>query len=157
MVYQKTIWLKNKEKLLNLLEKGSNIERLKLRTGNIEMVDHYPFSAAMIQEKDLKFAKELNVKNFLALDGWLRWKEWNYTTFKPVWGESKSATREMVDGWWETSLPTLLSNYELTDVHSTDEFGLFYECLPNKVHLPKCSGRTIYNLVLEINIQHPMP
>ena len=119
---------------------------------------HYPLSAAMIQEKELKFAKELNVKNFLASEGWLwRWKEWNYTTFKPVWGESKSATPEMVDGWWVTSLPTLLSNYELKDIHSTDEFGLFYERLPDKVPLPKCSGRTIYNLVLDKNIQHPLP
>ena len=73
MVHQRTICLKNKEKLLNLLEKGSNIKRLKLRTGNIEMVDYYPLPAAMIQEKELKFVKELNVKNFLASDGWLRW------------------------------------------------------------------------------------
>ena len=39
----------------------------------MEMVDHYPLPAAMIQEKELKFVKELNVKNFLASDGWLRW------------------------------------------------------------------------------------
>ena len=42
MVYQRTIWLKNKEKFL--LEKGSNIKRLNLRTGNIEMVDRAIFN-----------------------------------------------------------------------------------------------------------------
>ena len=71
-------WVKNKEKLLlDSLEKGSNIKRQKLRTGNFEMVgkaifnwflsmrsQNVPLSAAMIQEKALTFAKELNVENF---------------------------------------------------------------------------------------------
>ena len=42
------------------------------------------------------------------------------------------------------SLPTLLSNYELKDIYNADEFGLFYECLPNKTYQPKsekCSSR----------------
>ena len=40
----------------------------------------------------------------------------------------------MVDRWWETSLLTLLSNYELRDIYNADEFGLFYEYLPNKTY-----------------------
>ena len=49
---------------------------------------------------------------FQALDGWLRrWKERNQKTFKTISRESKSVTAEMVDGWWQTSLPILLSNY----------------------------------------------
>ena len=39
----------------------------------------------------------------------------NHITFKTVSGESKSVTLEMVDRWWEMSLSTLLSNYELRD------------------------------------------
>ena len=61
-------------------------------------------------------------------------KERNHLTFKTASGESKSVTPEMVDGWLETSLPTLLSNYELKDIYSADEFGLFYKCLPNETH-----------------------
>ena len=71
-------WVKNKEKLLlDSLEKGSNIKRQKLGTGNFEMVgkaifnwflsmrsQNFLLSAAMIQEKALTFAKELNVENF---------------------------------------------------------------------------------------------
>ena len=41
------------------------------------------------------------------------------------------------------SLPTLLSSYELKDIYNADEFGLFYEYLPNKTYQPKsekCSG-----------------
>ena len=49
----------------------------------------------------------------------------------------------MVYWWCETSLPTLLSNYQLKDIYNTQKFGSFYECLPNKTYQPKsenCSG-----------------
>ena len=53
-------------------------------------------------------------------------------TFKTVVGESNSVQPEMVASWFETTLPTLLSNYQLEDIFNADEFGLFYQCLPNK-------------------------
>ena len=49
----------------------------------------------------------------------------------------------MVNSWKETSLPTLLSNYELKDTYNADEFGLFYKCVINKLYQlksEKCSG-----------------
>ena len=49
----------------------------------------------------------------------------------------------MVASWFETTLPTILSNYKLENIFNADEFGLFYQCLPNKTfHLKseKCSG-----------------
>ena len=64
-------------------------------------------------------------------------------TFKTVVGESDSVQPEMVASWFETILPTILSNYKLEDIFNADEFGLFYQCLPNKtLHLKseKCSG-----------------
>ena len=64
-------------------------------------------------------------------------------TFKAVVGESNSFQSEIVASWFETTLPTLLSNYKLEDIFNADEFGLFYQCLPNKtLHLKseKCSG-----------------
>ena len=102
----------------------------KLRIGNFQMVDKaiinwflstrnqdVPLSAAMTQEKALIFAKELIVGNFQASDGWLqRLKERNHTTFKTVSEELKLATPEIVDAWWETSLLTVLLNYELKDI-----------------------------------------
>ena len=39
-----SIWVKNREKLLDSLEKASNIERQILRTGNFEMVDKAIFN-----------------------------------------------------------------------------------------------------------------
>ena len=49
----------------------------------------------------------------------------------------------MVNVWSETPLPTLLSNYDLKDIYIVDEFGLFYQCLPNKTYQlksEKCYG-----------------
>ena len=49
----------------------------------------------------------------------------------------------MVNAWKETSLPTLLSNYELKGIYNADEFGLFYKCVISKTYqlkLEKCSG-----------------
>ena len=64
-------------------------------------------------------------------------------SFKEVSGESKSVTPEMTAAWKETSLPTILSRFNLKDIYNTDEFGLFYQGLPKKtLHLKgeKCSG-----------------
>ena len=105
-------WVKNKEKLLDSTEKGNNIKRQNLRTGNFEMVEkavynwflsmrsqNVPLSAVMIQEKTLTFAKESIVETFQASDGWLqRCKEGNQITSKTVSRKSKSVTPEMLDG-----------------------------------------------------------
>ena len=94
-----------------------------------------PLSASMIQEKAVIFAKELSTENFQASDGWLRrWKERDNISFETVSGEPKSVTPQMGNAWSETSLPTLLSNYDLKDIYNADEFGLFYWCLPNKTY-----------------------
>ena len=60
-----------------------------------------------------------------------------------VSGKSKFVKPEMVNAWSETSLPTFLSNYDLEDIYNANEFGLFYQCLPNKTYQlkpEKCYG-----------------
>ena len=67
----------------------------------------------------------------------------NGISLKTISGESSAVTNEMIAPWNETTLPTLLSNYKLENIFNADEFGLFYQCLPNKTyHLSgeKCSG-----------------
>ena len=52
----------------------------------------------------------------------------------------------MVNAWKETSLPTLLSNYDLKDIYNTDEFELFYKCMTKKtcqLKSEKCSGEKL--------------
>ena len=67
----------------------------------------------------------------------------NNVSFKTVSGESKAVTSEMVAGWNERTLTTLLSNYGLENIYNADELGLFYQCLLNKSYrlkTEKCSG-----------------
>ena len=50
----------------------------------------------------------------------------------------------MTAPWTETTLPTTLFRYSLENIFNANEFGLYYQCLPNKtLHLKgeKCSGR----------------
>ena len=64
-------------------------------------------------------------------------------SFKNISGESKSVTEEMTTPWTETTLPTILSLYSLENIFNADEFGLFYQCLPNQtlqLKVEKCSG-----------------
>ena len=53
---------------------------------------------------------------------------------KTISGESASVTTEVTAPWNETTLPKLLSNYKLENIFNTDEFGLFYHCLPSKTY-----------------------
>ena len=64
-------------------------------------------------------------------------------SFKTISGESNSVTEEMTAPWNETTLPTILSRYSLENIFNADEFGLFYNCLPDKTYhfkSEKCSG-----------------
>ena len=63
-------------------------------------------------------------------------------SFKTVSRKNKAVTPEMVAGWNETTLPTLLSNYGLENIYN-DKLGWFYQCLPEKSYQLKteqCSG-----------------
>ena len=91
-------WVKNKEKLFDALKKGTNVKTQKMKSGNHD-------------------------SGFMALAIWLwRWKEGNNISFKTVSGESKSVTPDTVNAWSVTSLPTLLSNYNLKEICNADEF-----------------------------------
>ena len=64
-------------------------------------------------------------------------------SLKVVGGESKSVTDERTDSWNETTLQNVVSNYRFEDIFNADDFGPFYECLPNKnyqLKREKCSG-----------------
>ena len=61
-----------------------------------------------------------------------RWKRRFNISCKKISGEGASCTPELVSPWKETTLPTLLSNYDLKDIYNAEEFGLFYQMHPEK-------------------------
>ena len=101
-----------------------------------------PIGGYIIREKALDFAKELNITDFKASDGWLdRWKNRHNVVFRAISGEERSCTEEMTASWAQTHLPTILSRYDLRDIYNADEF--FYQQLPTKsFHLKdeRCPG-----------------
>ena len=92
-----------------------------------------PIGSYIIREKALDFAKELNITDFKASDGWLdRWKNRHNVVFRAISGEERSCTEEMTASWAQTHLPTILSRYDLRDIYNANEFALFYQQLPTK-------------------------
>ena len=145
-------WLKNKEKIISALTKGKNPKGgsynkldqavykyfLNVRSQNILV------SGPMLKEKAMAYARQLQIADFQGSDGWLdRWKTRHCVIFKTIAGEASSCTPEMTASWQQTTLPTILSNYNLADIYNADAFGLFYHALPYKsLHLKseKCVG-----------------
>ena len=61
-------------------------------------------------------------------------------TFKTNSGEANPVIFETVNTWKESSLPTLLSNNKLKNIHNADKFGIFYIYVINKAYQLK-SGK----------------
>ncbi|KAJ4428282.1 hypothetical protein ANN_24300 [Periplaneta americana] len=87
----------------------------------------------MIQEKALEIAKELNVRNFVASNGWLECFRKRYNiAFRSVSGEGGDiATNVIEDG--KNRLPSILAEYELRDIHNVDETGFSSGPSPTKL------------------------
>ena len=132
-VPQNTIstWLKNKDKIMKAYEEGSHQRQLRLNgsTHNnldkalfkwfVKARDHgIPVGGPLLKEKAKKFTQELRIQYFKVSNDWFdRWKTKHGITFKTVSGEAKSCTADMTASWEETTLLTLLANYELGDRH----------------------------------------
>lgn len=148
----------NKEKIMAAFSSGTiSLKRKNLKAGKHDNLDkavfkwfmsarsnNIPVSGLVLQEKASDLAKTLGIDDFKASNGWVdRWKARNNVTFKIVSGEAKSCTPEMTAHWKETHLPTILSRYKLQDIFNADEFGLFFQALPNKtleLKGEKCTG-----------------
>ena len=104
-----------------------------------------PISSGILKEKASKYARELLIETSQASSGCFdRWKGRHSIVFKTVSGKAKSSTADMTASWEATTLPNILTNYQLHDIFDADEFGLFCKALPDKsLHLKseKCIGR----------------
>lgn len=56
--------------------------------------------------------------------------------YRQISGESESVAKQDVDTWM-TALPALLRDYAPRDIFHADEFGLFFELMPDKSYVFK--------------------
>ena len=90
-----------------------------------------PVSGTLLKKKSIRFARELQIEDFMGSNGWLdHWKTRHRVAFKMIAGEAKSCTPQMTSSWDETTLPTIISNYRLEDIYNTDEFVCFIKLYP---------------------------
>ena len=158
-------WLKSKDKIVKAFEGGTSSKTQKLKPCGNENLEQslytwfvqmrrqgVPVSGPVLREKALSYAKEMDIKDFIASNGWFNgWKSHHGVAFKAIAGEAQSCTLEMTASWKESTFPMLLSNYALRDIFNADEFGLFYKALPGKsMHLKSedCVGGKCSNVCL---------
>ena len=163
----------NKNKIIQSCRECVNVKRRRVRYSPNENLDKAVYkwllavrgknavvNTLILKEKSSIFAKAIGITDFVPSDGWItRWKFRLNISFKKINDEGASCTPEMVSSWKETSLPTVLSNYDLKDIYNADEFGLFYQIHPEKsLYLKKgqCIGSK-QNKVRITGMQHQMP
>ena len=95
-----------------------------------------PLTRAVIQEHAKKFAKEMNIHNFMASDGWFsRWRHRHNI------GKSVRLLGEAAEVNFEESEVVMshfrkrLEGYEKEFIFNMDETALFYRALPNRSYI----------------------
>ena len=109
-----TYWIKHNEGKISKYESGQfGAKGQKLSVRKHDFVDkavykwfmnarerNVPIGGHIIREKALDLAKELNIMDFKASEGWLdRWKNRHNVVFRTVSGEEWSCTEEMTVSW----------------------------------------------------------
>uniref|UniRef100_A0A8C4SC05 HTH CENPB-type domain-containing protein n=1 Tax=Erpetoichthys calabaricus TaxID=27687 RepID=A0A8C4SC05_ERPCA len=149
--------IKKREQITEMFERSKfEPERKRMRTAKHEDLEtalllwfkqarsqNAPISGPLMLERSNELAKQMGI-TFSANPGWLeRFKKRNDIVLKNVCGEANQVLPTMTANWFQSTLPSILEEYEAKDVFNADETGLFYRCLPNKTLSFKgqsCSG-----------------
>ncbi|KAK3924936.1 Tigger transposable element-derived protein 6 [Frankliniella fusca] len=92
-----------------------------------------PLDGPIICAQAKVIALRKNLDNFRASNGWLhRFRKRNNVLFRTVSGESAEVDQATVRTWKTTILPPMIRGYAKKDVFNADEFGLFFNVLPDK-------------------------
>lgn len=113
------------------LGKYEDVEKPLLEWFKQQRAQNIPLNGSIIKEKAEQIALRLGIE-FQASNGWIdRFKNRYGIVYKCVSGESASVDKESTDSW-VSLLPTLISEYSPKDVFNVDEFGLFFNMLPDR-------------------------
>jgi hypothetical protein len=104
---------------------------------------HLTVNGPILKRKAEEIATKLNTE-FRPSSGWIdRFKKRSGLVYKKVCGEANSVNSEEVVASKDTTLLHLMAKYSPQDIFNTDEFGLFYNMLPDKTYTFKgtsCTG-----------------
>lgn len=137
--------LKNKEKVSNDWKCNKNLNQKRKRTGKESEVEdallqwfaekracNVPISGLLLNQKAEDLARQLNITDFKATNGWLcRWKERNQISFKKIHGEASDADEAAASSWKSNVLPALLQDYSSSCIYNCDETALYYRAMPD--------------------------
>jgi len=112
--------------------KFSDLNELLFRWFKGAREKNIPLSGPVLQEKALDFAKDLNLDEFKASNGWLESWRFRYGIgFFKVCGESANVNLNIVSEF-KSKLPEIVKDFDLKDIFNADETGLFYRTLQDK-------------------------
>ena len=102
-----------------------------------------PVSDLMLKTQAMSFGEKMGITGLTYSNGWLqRFKQRHSISSFKFEGEAASANMQEVDSG-RAELRELLKNYDIKDVYSMDETGLFYCLTPSSTHAtgPVCGKK----------------
>jgi hypothetical protein len=100
----------------------------------------------ILKRKAEETVTKLNIE-FRPSNGWIqRSKKRSGLVYRKVCGEANSVNPEVV-AWKDTTLLHLMAKYSPKNIFNADEFGLFYNMLPDKTYTFKdasCKGIKVH-------------
>jgi len=118
--------------------KFNDIEIILVKWFHQARASSIPCDGPVLKEKALQIAKQLNVQQFTASNGWLdRFKVRHGVIYWQINGEAKSVNENDVNRWLHSTLPTVLLPYSPADIYNADKLGLFFKMLPDRSYVFK--------------------
>lgn len=93
-----------------------------------------PITIPVLNREAKNIALRLGIQDYKERSGgWLtRFKRRHRVLFRKVSGESADVPDTTIEAWRSRVLPSILKGYSMKDVYNADEFGLFYNLLPDR-------------------------
>ena len=85
-----------------------------------------PVNSGLLKAEALAIAKEKNLSDFTASNGWLEsFSSRHQLRFATLHGESAGVDLSVCNQW-KNQLPRLCEGYDLKDIYNVDETGIFF-------------------------------